>query len=251
MIAPPQSSTIAPPRSRMIGPPRSPKIGPGRSSMTARRESIQSIKHEESHSEENQPGEPPQAGGGGQLAARPRVETGFSNEGLESRRGDPVIDPEAEFRNRLRSRHGDLVDAAAIAQCVLQELRWDFKQLDSFLEFEAKQTTDPHRLRNPPGHYRRVAQQFQQAAASRREYSSRQKQLLLEAQLREQHERAAERRSTCPLSRCNGNGEYWTEQGFVEACQCEAGQKLSPRVLEAFAELNTIRSSQLELQRES
>ena len=92
------------------------------------------------------------------------------------------------------------MDAAAIAQCVLQELRWDFKQLDSFLEFEAKQTTDPHRLRNPPGHYRRVAQQFQQAAASRREYSSRQKQLLLEAQLREQHERAAERRSTCPLS---------------------------------------------------
>jgi hypothetical protein len=141
------------------------------------------------------------------------------------------------------------VDAAAVAQCVLQELSWDFKQLESFLDFEARQTTDPQRLRNPPGHYRRVAQQFQQAAASRREYSSRQKQLMLEAQLR-QHPRTMETKPTCPLSRCNGTGEYWSELGFVEACPCEFGQNVSPKVLEAFGQLNAIRRSQLELQQE-
>jgi hypothetical protein len=165
-------------------------------------------------------------------------------------RGDSEADPEAEFRQRLKDRHGDLVDAAVIAHCVLRELRWDFKQLASFLDFDAKQTTAPQQLKNPPGHYRRVVQQFQQATASKRDYISKQKQLALEAQLMEQHARAPEPRPTCPLSRCNGTGEYWNDLGFVEACPCEQGQKLSPNVLEAFGQMNAIRRSQIELTRE-
>ena len=251
VIAPSQSSTIAPLRSQMTDPPESRKIGPGRSSVTARRESIQSIKREENHCEENQLGETPQAEKGQKALVRENVKAGSDNGYLrQNLQRDSLPDLEAEFRNRLKVRHGDLVDAAAVAHCVLQELRWDFTQLKSFLDFEAKQTIDPQRLRNPPGHYRRVAQQFQQAAAGRHAYSSKQKQLMLEAQLREQHSRAAEPKPTCPLSHCNGTGEYWNEFGFVEACPCERGQKLSPKVLEAFEQLNAIRRSQVESNRE-
>jgi len=251
VIPPPQSSTIAPPRSETIDPPRSPRIGPRRSSMTARRESIQSINREENHCEENQAGETPQAKRGKQPPrVRENATAGSENGELgETRQRGVVPDLEAEFRNRLKARHGELVDAAAIAHCVLQELRWDFTQLESFLDFEAKQTTDPQRLRNPPGHYRRVAQQFQQAAASRREHISRQRQLMLEEQLRDRHSQATEPTPICPLSRCNGAGEYWNELGFVQACQCVQGQKLSPKVLEAFGQLNAIRRSQVELNR--
>jgi hypothetical protein len=249
VIAPPQSSMIAPPRSQMTDAPQSPKIGLGRSSMAARRESIQSIKKEENHCKENQGGQRPQEGE--QSPVRENTTAGSTNRRLEqTRQRDSLPDLEAEFRNRLKARHGDLVDAAGVTHCVLQELRWDFTQLESFLDFEAKQTTDPQRLRNPPGHYRRVAQLFQQAAASRREYASKQKQLRLERQLREQHSRAAEPKRTCPLSRCNGTGEYWNELGFVEVCPCEQGQKLSPKVLEAFGQVNAIRKSQVELNRE-
>lgn len=239
VISPSQSSLIAPTRSQMIDHPQSPKTGPGRSSMIARRESIQSINREENHSEENQAREAPQAG----REEKPQLQD-------EPPRRNSLPDPEVEFRNRLKDRHGDLVDAGAVAHSVLRELRWDFKQLESFLDFEAKQTTDPQRLRNPPGHYRRAAQEFQQAAACRREYTSKQRQLTLEAQLREQHPRTAEPKRTCSLSRCNGTGEYWNELGFVEACPCEHGQKLSPKVLEAFGQMNTIRRSQVELNRE-
>jgi hypothetical protein len=208
--------------------------------MTARRESIQSVKEEENHSEENQAREAPQAGGEQKQQGRKEASTKNS-----------LLDPEAEFRNRLKARHGDLVDAAAVAHCVLRDLRWDFKQLESFLDFEAKQTTDPQRLRNPPGHYRRVVQEFRQACTSRRDYSSKQEQLMLEARLKGEQPRDAKPRPPCPLSRCDGTGEYWNEQGFVEACDCEHGQKLSPKVIEVFRQLNAIRRPKLEFNRES
>jgi hypothetical protein len=99
VIAPPQSSMIAPPRSQMIDPPGSPKIGPGRSSMTARRESIQSIKHEENHLEENQLGETPQAGGE-QPALRENATGRSNNRRLEQTRQKaphPILRPSSEI----------------------------------------------------------------------------------------------------------------------------------------------------------
>jgi hypothetical protein len=150
--------------------------------------------------------------------------------------------PEAEFLLRLRERHGDSVNAEAILQCVQGELA-RFADLKAFLDFDEKQTTAPEMLKNPPGHYRRAVQKFYQARSKRREHEIKQQQFALEAKLDEQ--RRTKPKPVCSLSRCDGTGEHWNAQGLVEACGCEAGQQLSPRVLELFEQLNSRRKLQI------
>jgi Helix-turn-helix domain len=69
--------------------------------------------------------------------------------------------PEMEFRARLSERHGATVDAAAI----LRDVRADLGDvgLTAFLEAESKATTNPAALRNPHGHYRRLARRLARA----------------------------------------------------------------------------------------
>ena len=68
---------------------------------------------------------------------------------------DCAEDPEQEFLLRLEERHGGSVDRYAILQCVIGDLK-SYSDLKPFLDFERKQTTAPHKLKNPAGHYRRT-----------------------------------------------------------------------------------------------
>ena len=107
------------------------------------------------------------------------------------------------------------------------------------LEFERKQTTAPHKLRNPAGHYRRAVQKFYETRAKRRDWDIREQMRALEAKIGRAHDLAEGH--TCPLSRCNGTGEVYDSSGLVSACECPLGQQLSPKVLAFLEEMNAIR----------
>jgi hypothetical protein len=91
-------------------------------------------------------------------------------------------------------------------------------------------------LKNPPGHYRQLVRKFYQARAQKRDWQRQQQQLALELQLEAQAQ-AQQPKPVCPLSQCNGLGEWWNK-GRVVACSCEHGQKLSAKMLEAFEQFN-------------
>src|SRR5690348_11865633 len=95
--------------------------------------------------------------------------------------------------------------------CVIGDLKSysDFKQ---FLDFERKQTTAPHKLANPAGHYRRAASKFYEARAKRREWDIREQMRAIEAKIRLARDPAE--RPACPLSRCNGTGEVYDSAGL-------------------------------------
>jgi len=82
-----------------------------------------------------------------------------------------------------------------------------------------------------------LVRKFYAARTQKRDGQFRQQQLALELELETQAQ-AKQPRPVCPLSQCNGWGEWWNEQGRVVACSCEHGQKLSAKVLEAFEQLN-------------
>jgi hypothetical protein len=65
--------------------------------------------------------------------------------------------------------------------------------------------------------------------------------LLAQVKLVEKAYQGQASKPACSLSRCNGTGELWDSDGFVSPCGCEWGQKLSPKVLEAFAQINALR----------
>ncbi|HEY7212550.1 MAG TPA: hypothetical protein VH477_19895, partial [Bryobacteraceae bacterium] len=127
------------------------------------------------------------------------------------------------------------IDGHAILQCVLGDLK-SYSDLTAFLDFEAKQTTAPEKLKNPPGHYRRVVAKFYELRSKRREWGIREQMRALEAKIAGSAER--QRKRTCSLGRCDGNGELWTEDGRVSACACEIGRALPAKVLAAFEEMN-------------
>jgi hypothetical protein len=155
-----------------------------------------------------------------------------------------LANPDEEFLQRLRERHGNSVNPEGILQFVLEGLNWQITELKAFLDFDERQTTAPEKLTNPPGHYRRAVEKFRFAQAKRREIDLRERQRALEKSL---HDRRAENqplKPTCSLSRCDGSGEFWDETGLVSACQCEAGGKLLPAVLDLFEKLNAQRRGQ-------
>jgi hypothetical protein len=231
----PQSSTLALPRSSMIGaphssviaPPLSPVIGPGRSSVIARRESIESSSSEEIQIEKNQSGK-----AGEQRSLRNPLDDDFLH------RREELEDPEQEFLLRLEERHGGSVDRHAILQCVIGDLK-SYSDLKPFLDFERKQTTASHKLKNPAGHYRRTVSKFYEARAKKRDWDIREQMWALEAKISAADAEAKQARA-CSVARCNGTGECWDEAGLVSACACEVGQKLPPKVLAAFEQMNQL-----------
>ena len=87
---------------------------------------------------------------------------------LRTRR-EAFDDPEQEFLLRLHERHGESVNRHAILQCAMGDLK-SHSDLKPFLDFEQKQTTAPHKLKNPAGHYRRVVSKFYEARIKRRDW---------------------------------------------------------------------------------
>lgn len=194
--------------------------------MIARRESLESSSSEEIQIEKNQTGSSPE----------PLSPSSSTDDHLLHRRGE-VEDPERQSLLRLKERHGDSVDRLAILQCVIGDLK-SYADLKPFLDFEQKQTTAPHKLNNPAGHYRRAVRKFYETRAKRREWDIREQMQALEAKIG----RSAEptERPACALSRCNGTGEAYDSAGVVSACECPLGQKLSPKVLALFEEMNAL-----------
>jgi hypothetical protein len=210
---------------------RSPVIGPGRSSVIARRESIESSSSEEIQIEKNQSAKRP---GKWPLP-------GLTDDDFLHRKGE-LDDPEQEFLLRLEERHGSSVDGHAILQCVTGDLK-SYSDLKPFLEFEQKQTTAPHKLTNPAGHYRRAVQKFYEIRAKKRHWEMREQMRALEAKIGGADAEAKQAR-VCSLGRCNGTGECWDEAGLVAPCACEIGQKLPANVLAAFEQMNQSRRVQ-------
>jgi predicted transcriptional regulator len=228
MSALPQSSVSGPGQSSMSAGGQSPAIGPGRSSVIARRESIESSSSEEIQIEENQSAKIPE-----QLA----LPAGLTDDYSLHRR-EELEDPEQEFLLRLKERHGTSVDRHAILQCVIGDLK-SYSDLKPFLEFERKQTSAPHKLTNPAGHYRRAVQKFYETRAKKRDWDMREQMRALEAKIGSARDDIE--RPTCPLSRCNGTGEVYDSAGLVSPCECLFGQQLSPKVLALFDEVNALR----------
>ena len=225
-------------RSGMSGVPQPPvstplhsrKIGPGRSSEIARRESTESSSSKESQFEENQ---------AGHVLQSPGTLHSIADDCVHRR--DELADPEQEFLLRLKERHGDSVDRHAILQCVTGDLK-SFSDWKPFLDFEKKQTTAPHQLRNPAGHYRRAVQKFYETRAKQREWDIREHMRAIQAKIGLAETR---KRPACTLSRCNGTGEVYDSVGLVSACECPIGQKLTPEVLALFKEVNTVRTEKM------
>jgi hypothetical protein len=234
----PQSSAPLPhspmsgvPQSSTIALPRSPVIGPGRSSVIARRESIESSSSEEIQIEKNQSGKASE-----QRSLRNLIDDDFLH------RREELEDPEQEFLLRLEERHRDSIDRHAILQCVTGDLK-SYADLKPFLDFERKQTTAPHKLKNPAGHYRRTVSKFYEARAKKRDWDIREQMRALEAKISGADAEAKQAR-VCSLGRCHGTGECWDEAGLVAPCACEIGQKLPAKVLAAFEQMNQLRRMQ-------
>jgi len=215
----PRSSMSGVPQSPVSAPPQSPRIGPGRSSVIARRESIESSSSET-------------------VSKQPGARKPIDDDVLHRRR--ELEDPEQEFLLRLNERHAGLVDAHAILQCVLSDLK-SHSDLKLFLDFERKQTTAPEKLTNPPGHYRRVVTKFYAFRSKCRDWEMREQMRALEAKLRGSADR--ERTRSCSFGKCNGTGECWNEEGRVSACEREIGRGLPAKVLAAFEQMNASRPS--------
>ena len=225
-----RSSAIALPQSSGIAPPQSQAIGPGRSPMSARRESIESSSSEEIQNEENH-----------QPSTQKRENSPMLIDDDVAHRRKDLDDPEGELLLRLEERHGQSVNRHAILQCVIGDLK-SFSDLKPFLEFEKKQTTAPDKLKNPAGHYRRVVTKFYEARAKRQDSDIRTQLRALEAKIGSTAS-VTKKLPSCSLSRCNGTGECWDEAGLVSACQCPVGQRLPPKVLAAFEEMNASRKA--------
>jgi hypothetical protein len=243
-IIQPGSQKITPPQSPVIGPPESLKIASEQSPVIARRESLESSSIERTQTDKSQAqpeARPPKWQPVGDLCRTLFLD---EDDNRSRPKRDPLGNPEEEFLQRLRERHGNSVNPEGILQFVLEGLNWQITGLKAFLDFDERQTTAPEKLTNPPGHYRRAVEKFRLAQAKRREIDLRERQRALEKSL---HDRRAENqplKPTCSLSRCDGNGEFWDETGLVSACQCEAGGKLLPAVLDLFEKLNAQRRGQ-------
>ncbi|MGI9069813.1 MAG: helix-turn-helix domain-containing protein [Bryobacteraceae bacterium] len=223
----PQSCVIGPGHSGMIAGEQSPKIGPGRSSVTARRESIESSSSQEIQFEKNQ-----RRNGREPLPSKNLIDDDFAH-----RRGE-LDEPEQEFLLRLQERDGESVDRHAILQSIAGDLK-SYSDLKAFLDFEQKQTTAPHKLKNPAGHYRCTVGKFYEARAKRRDWDIRSEMKALEAKISGSTGALKDSR-TCSLGHCNGTGECWDERGLVAPCACEIGQQLPAKVLAAFEQMNAL-----------
>ena len=241
-ITHPRSPEITRPRSSVIAPAESPRIASERSSVIARRESVESSSIEKIQRKESQVKPKTQAATWEPVGNLCR--SLFLDEDDTRRTVDrePLANPDEEFLQRLRDRHGNSINPEAILQSVLETLEWQATDLKEFLDFDARQTTAPNKLTNPPGHYRRTAEKFRLARAKRREIDLRERQRALENSLQNRRDQLP--KPTCSLSSCDGNGEFWSESGLVSACQCEAGKNLSPAVLDLFEKLNSQRRTQ-------
>lgn len=91
------------------------------------------------------------------------------------------------------------------------------------------------------GHYHRAVQKFYEACAKRRQWDIREQMRAIEAEFAGKAHQEEPPKPACSLSRCNGSGELWDSDGFVFACGCEQGRKLSPKVLATFEQLNAFR----------
>jgi hypothetical protein len=236
------------PRTETTASPRSPMSGPPRTETTTRREITQSFNSEKIREEENQVNQD----------ANPRPATSSSCEHEENntkqpdefisvKKRDPLEDPETEFLLRMRERHGTSIDAKAILHWVLQEFSWNYDELRRFLHFDEVQTIAPEKLKNPLGHYRKSAQKFRLASTKEKEHGAKQRQMALLTQLNQQKQNDEQRKRVCALLLCDGTGERWDAQGYVSACECEQGKRLSPKVLQASEQINAIRRAQPEV----
>lgn len=147
-------------------------------------------------------------------------------------------DPEQEFLLRLQERHGESVDRHAILHCIAGDLK-SYSHFKAFLDFEQKQTTAPHKLKNPAGHYRCTVGKFYEARAKRRDWDIRSQMKALEAKISGSTGALKDSR-TCSIGQCNGTGECWDERGLVAPCTCEIGQQLPAKVLAAFEQMNAL-----------
>jgi hypothetical protein len=69
----------------------------------------------------------------------------------------PLQNPEMEFRARIAERHGNTVDVEVLLGHILRDL--DHGPFSAFLEEDSKTTTAPNNLKNPTGHYRKLARE--------------------------------------------------------------------------------------------
>ena len=144
----------------------------------------------------------------------------------------PLEDSVEELALRFRERFGS--GANAILRIVLDGLSLEQKEVQAFVAFDDAHTGAPEDLNNPGGYYRSLVMKFQLAQKNRRELQRLDKQRELERQL----SAPAQPTPPCPLSRCNGMGEVYDTSGrVVTVCECDAGSRLSPQVIQMIDQL--------------
>jgi hypothetical protein len=135
--------------------------------------------------------------------------------------------PEMEFRERMAERHPHL-DAQELLALVARELNG--VDLTRFLESDGKATTAPQSLKNPAGHYRKLARKVAQAEIMRPLVES------AEQAQRAVAEQAKAVESTAPplnaagrCSACNGIGylHYDADLSARKHCTCRMGRDLA------------------------
>ena len=136
-------------------------------------------------------------------------------------------DPLAEFAERLKERSwlaGPIADVHSIVQIVADGLKYDRTTFSEFLAYEATQTT-AGKIKSPAAHYRSLVPRFYAARAQR------QRAAIINLQ-RDRQRKRDPTPETCSMRNpdCNGRGELYRDGIPVGICQCEAGQRLSPKV---------------------
>jgi len=140
---------------------------------------------------------------------------------------EPLADPTQELLARLTERHGEKMGPQALNE-VLDLVRIGLGERNlsitpAFLEFEARTTTNPSALTNPPGHYRRLPKKFENERVKQG----------LGARLErvQQHAVQLQQQAATPrCASCKGSGLLDALPENLEAgnfCSCTLGVELS------------------------
>jgi len=130
---------------------------------TSRKPPLPKMGAEENHHQENQKKSQGSSsssslggfGGKGKTTSAKPKNKNLPQKADDENRRTPLENPEMEFRTRIAERHGTMVDADTLLKDVKIEL--DNVPLIEFLAADLKATTAPASLRNPHGHYRKLA----------------------------------------------------------------------------------------------
>ncbi len=131
----------------------------------------------------------------------------------------PLVTPEVEFRRRLEERHppngGPPLDPEWIVRCVKAKLEEANVSLDEFLKFELPKTANPRAVRNPGGHYVKLAQRLVIESLTRSTEALRVGRTVLD----DIRNGAVDPGPVQRCAKCGGGG-YLTESTF---CNCKMG----------------------------